>query len=200
MPYESAWEGLADAIERIMTARGVSPEEAQADLCHAISDGVIQLRVQLKGHAHRPQTSSAWVSASQLEIPIKLKPGDFDWQESRPTAAWRLREFERHQSGCWHLKRIELSRKDVTTKLLQGGDATAVTTSPGPIEGPRRRERKKSKRVIAENAIREIWPEGPPPREKVSDGDLIDRVSKHMKRTGASTVSPDTILRAAGRK
>jgi hypothetical protein len=183
-----------------MTAGGVSLEEAQADLCRMISDGVIGLRGQLDRHAHRPLVSSSVVSDAQLEIPIKLEPGDFDWQESRPTAPWFLREFEKYHNGPWHFKRIELSRENVTSILLRGGDAAVATGSPGRIEAPRRRERKKSKRVIAENAIREIWPEGPPPREKVSDGDLIDRVSKHMKRTGASTVSPDTILRAAGRK
>ena len=200
MPYESEWEGLPDAVERITTSRRASREQAQTDLCHAISDGQIRLRCQLDKHADRPQTSTSMASASQFEIPIKLEPGDFDWQESRPIAPWRLREFDRHQSGRWHLKRIELSRKDVTTKLLQGGNAAAATASPGPIEGPARRERKKSSRVIAESAIHELWPEGPPPREKVSNGDLVARVSKQMNQTGVTNVSPDTILRAAGRR
>jgi hypothetical protein len=74
VPYESAWEQLADAVERIMTSRGGSREQAQADLCHAISDGQIGLRGQLDRHDLRPQTSSSIVSAPQLEIPISLKP------------------------------------------------------------------------------------------------------------------------------
>jgi len=195
VPYVSMWESLADAVERVVTARGVSRKQAQADLCHVISDGEIRLRGHLDRHAQRGQTSRVVVSSHQLEIPTNLEPGGFDWQESRPTAPWFLRELERHHFGPWYLKRIELSRDDVTAILVQGNGAAAAIRP-----APRSRERAKSKRVIAENAIREVWFEGPPPREKVSNCDLVDRVSKHMKRAGASTVSPDTILRAAGRK
>ena len=200
MPHESEWEGLPDAVERIITFRGASREQAQADLCHAISDGRIQLRCQLKEHAHRPQTSTSVVSASQFEIPTKLEPGDFDWQESRPIAPWPLREFDRHQPGRWCLKWIKLSRVDVTTILLQRSDAAPPNVGSEPIGPPRKLERQKSSRVIAESAIHELWPEGPPPREKVSNGDLVARVSKQMNQTGVTTVSPDTILRAAGRR
>jgi hypothetical protein len=65
VPYESAWERLPDAVERIMADRGASREQAQADLCHAISDGLIRLRAQLDRHAHRPQKSSSVVSATE---------------------------------------------------------------------------------------------------------------------------------------
>ncbi len=200
VPYESAWESLPDAVERIMKSRGASREQAQADLCHAISDGQFRLRAQLDRHAGGSQKSSSVVYETELEIPIKLNPGDLDWQKSRPTAPWRLRKLERHHSGLWYLKHFELSREDICTILLQGCDAVAANISTEPIGPPRKTERKKSSRVIAENAIREIYPDGPPPREKVSGVDLVARVSKHMKETGASIVSADTILRAAGRK
>jgi hypothetical protein len=197
--YESAWEGLSDAVERIMTCRGGSHEQARADLCHAILDRLIRLRCQLDRHAHRPQTSSSVVSGEQFDIPTKLKSDDFDWKESRPTGPWWLREFERHQCGPWYLKRIELSREDVSTILLQRGDAAPATVSSGPIEAPRRRERRKSKRVAAETAIREVYG-GIPPREKVFDRHLIAKVGEQMRRNGTPAVSDDTILRAAGRK
>jgi hypothetical protein len=200
VPYESDWEGLPDAVERIITSGGASREQAQADLCHAISDGQIRLRCQLDKHADRPQTSTSVVSASQFEIPTKLEPGDFDWQESRPIAPWPLREFDRHQPGRWCLKWIKLSRVDVTTILLQRSDAAPPNVGSEPIGPPRKLERQKSSRVIAESAIHELWPEGPPPREKVSNVDLVARVSKQMKQTGVTNVSPDTILRAAGRR
>ena len=200
VPYESEWEGLPDAVERIITSRGASREQAQADLCHAISDGRIQLRCQLKEHAHRPQTSTSVVADSQFEIPIKLEPGDFDWQESRPIAPWWLREFDRHQSGRWYLKWIKLSWVDITTILLQRSDAAPPNVGSEPIGPPRKRDRQKSSRVIAESAIHQLWPDGLPPREEVSNGDLVARVSKQMNQTGVTTVSPDTILRAAGRR
>jgi hypothetical protein len=200
VPYESAWERLPDAVERIMALHGASSEQAQADLCHAISDGLIRLRAQLDRHANGLQRSSSVVSATELEIPIKLDPGDFDWQKSRPTAPWRLREFKRHHPGLWYLEHIKLSREDIIAILLQGCDAVPANVSSEPTGPPLKRERKKPKQVIAENAIHEIYPEDPPPREKVSNVDLVARVSKQLKQTGASIVSPDTILRAAGRK
>jgi hypothetical protein len=199
MPYEPAWEGLLDAVERIMTSRGGSREQLQADLCRAISDGVMEIRVQLDRHAHRPQTSSSVVSATKFEIPTDLEPSDLDWQESRPTAPWWLRELERHQSGQWHLKRIEVSREDVTKIFLQGGDAAPATVSAGPIGAPRRRERRRSKQVAAENALREVYG-GIPSREQVFDRHLIASVGEQMRRNGIPAVSDDTILRAAGRR
>jgi hypothetical protein len=105
------------------------------------------------GHKNR----LPWFPQPKLEIPIKLDPGDFDWQESRPTAPWWLREFA--LSGPWYLKHIELSRGDITTILLQGCDAPPAKVSSEPMGPPRKRERNKSQRVIAENAIRGIWPE-----------------------------------------
>jgi hypothetical protein len=200
VPYESEWEGLPDAVERIITSGGASREQAQSDLCHAISDGQIRLRCQLDKHADRPQVSASVVSASQFEIPTKLEPGDFDWQESRPIKPWLLREFERHQPGRWYLKWIQLSRADITTIFLQRSDAAPPNVGSESIGPPRKRARQKASRVIAESAIRELWPEGPPSREKVSNGDLVARVSKQMKETGVTNVSPDTILRAAGRR
>ena len=200
MPYESAWEGLRDAVEHIMISRGASREQAQTDLSHAISDGLIRLRGQLDRHANRPQTSSAVAFTPELEIPVKLEPGDLDWEESRPTAPWRLSEFDRHHPGLWYLKRIEASRVDITTILLQRLDAAPPNVGSDAIGPPRKRERQKSSRVIAESAICELWPEGPPSRETVSNGDLVARVGRQMSQTGVTNVSPDTILRAAGRR
>ena len=44
MAYDSIWVRLNEAIRRVMDATGCSKEEAQADICRAVADGVIRIR------------------------------------------------------------------------------------------------------------------------------------------------------------
>ena len=57
MVYVSVWERLNEAVKRVMGATGCSKEEAQADICQAVADGVIEIRCRLKNHATRHMTS-----------------------------------------------------------------------------------------------------------------------------------------------
>ena len=57
MAYDSVWERLNEAVRRVMDATGCSKEEAQADICRAVADGVIRFRGRLKKHATGHMTS-----------------------------------------------------------------------------------------------------------------------------------------------
>jgi hypothetical protein len=60
--------------------------------------------------------------------------------------------------------------------LLQRSDAAPANVGSQSVGPPRNRERQRSGRAIAEHAISQIWLEAPPPRENVSNGDLVARV------------------------
>jgi hypothetical protein len=49
MVYVAEWEPLADACKRVMAA-GASREQAQADICRAIADEAVRIRVRLDRH------------------------------------------------------------------------------------------------------------------------------------------------------
>ena len=109
MAYVSDWEQLADALERVTTATGLSNAAAQADICRAISDGAIEVRAELGEHATRPMRSRGTILKGEaFDIPTTLKPEDLDWQQSRPLKPWPDRREVLKFPGYWNLERIEL--------------------------------------------------------------------------------------------
>ena len=132
MAYVPDWEGLADALKRVMSA-GVAEEEAKTDICNAIADRHIRVRFH---------TSKVWAEGkpggsigtaqtvcdgSEVDIPASLRRFDFDWQKSRPVASWR-----KHGPDPWTLPYIEMvDRMDVfapdVTKVLCDARNAAMT-------------------------------------------------------------------------
>jgi hypothetical protein len=121
MAYKSKWESLSLALKRVMDS-GVAEKDAKRDLCNAIADRKIRLRLRftwrpiiqefLTGR-DRPTTEVCYVR--KVQIPSILKPGDFDWPRSRvrkpelwqntrgPSGSffgnWRPAEIVRYNSG-----------------------------------------------------------------------------------------------------
>lgn len=197
--YTPGWESLSAAAERLMKASGCTQEQAQWDICRALADGAIGFRVNLAKHAIRPPRSSVLVYGHQLELPTSLTPKDIDWEDSRPTKPWHVRDLPRHHHGPWYLERIELSKADVTAKLLADLALTADPSAPETDKRPKRKQREPTQLKSADDAIRNLWKDIPP--QRVLPNDLLDRdVNEWLKQHGRREVSRDTILRAAGRR
>lgn len=202
MAYTPDWEPLADALKRV-TATGASEDEAKTDLCRAMADRKIDVRVRVAAsdYGMRGQV----FSDGNVGVPPHLRPGDLDWAQSRPFGQWsigpRLGEHYEWIRG-WEnrsLDLIEVSTADVTNVLIAGAGVSASTSkgaggSAQPIE--------KSRPTIerARRAIDELYPDGVPDQATEPNVSLCRRVAAKLKDAKLPPVSDDTILRAAGRR
>jgi hypothetical protein len=125
MAYTRDWEPIAVALKRV-TATGVKEDEAKTDLCGALADGKIALRVRIA-------TSGKLYIGGNVSVPPHLTPGDLDWVQSRPLAQWQIgpRPGEHYswQEG-WEnrpLDLIELSTADVVEILCCAGDKETLS-------------------------------------------------------------------------
>ena len=128
MPYIPDWEPLSDAVKRIM-ASSVEESEAKADLCHAIADRKISVRVILAG-------GKGVFSGGNVAPPVHLEPDDLDWGNSRPRAPWSIGPMlGQHYAWLdgWKKElfdRVEVSTADVLEKLC-----TVRAQAPVPLGG-----------------------------------------------------------------
>ena len=217
--YVRNWERLSETLKRVM-GTGVPEHQARADICNAIADRRIRIRIY-------------WVSPRKLirrqvryvkpdEIPEHLRPADFDWTQSRvrdfrpwikvhnPSGTvlghWGLIEDARHTSDSslpraltyippivldWH--RVELFWPDVTEVLLTIRTDKSAGTRP-PVK-----RRSKPQFERAKRALSELYPHGVPDQATLRNMELLKRVGAKLKEKLAS-VSDDTILRVAGRR
>jgi hypothetical protein len=85
--YTPDWEPLAHALKRIMKT-GASEDEAKIDLCRAVADRKIDVRVRIAAtdYAMRGRV----FSGRNVDVPAHLDPRDFDWVQSRPLAQWSI--------------------------------------------------------------------------------------------------------------
>ena len=82
MAYTPDWLPLADALQRLM-ATGIGEAEAKTDLCRAMADKKIDVRVRIA------RTGKVF-SDGNVGVPPHLSAGDFDWVRSRPVAQWSI--------------------------------------------------------------------------------------------------------------
>lgn len=121
MAYVPDWERLPDALKRVMAA-GLSQDEAQVDICRAISDRKIRLRLQVTPSPYLMRV----VDVSQVNVPIDLKQSDFDWEKSCLERTWRSRSVDIDiLLSSEHAKYIELLRPGVTNVLIAGAREAA---------------------------------------------------------------------------
>jgi hypothetical protein len=123
--YTPVWEPLADALKRIM-ATGVCEEEAKADLCRAVADRKIDVRVRIATSDY--DMPNQVFSDGNVGVPSHLRPEDLDWTHSRPFAKWPIGpKLGQHYAWItrWKdrpLDLIELSTVDVVEILCSGAD------------------------------------------------------------------------------
>jgi hypothetical protein len=198
MGYVPSWERLSDAATRVMTSAGVSTEEAQSDICQAITDGVIKIRCKLGRHMIRHLTSKAILDRDSFEIPSKINSQDLDWEKSRPVKPWAVLRGKAAQCGYWHLEWIELLRADVTNILCRAGNGSVpVLQARSPRASTRRSQPALSR---TKRVVQELYPQGVPDQAALPNANLCRRVGEKLKESGLPEVSDDTILRAAGRR
>jgi hypothetical protein len=116
--YTPDWEPLADALKRVM-AIGVSEDEAKRDLCRAVADQKIRVRIRIA--AWNRVRGGELFSGGNVRQPAHLVPDDFDWVRSYPRSPWPIgprwgERRNREWVGGWGprvIALIELSTTDV---------------------------------------------------------------------------------------
>jgi hypothetical protein len=219
MAHVRGWERLVDALERVTAATGISEDETQQDICGAIADREIRIRFRIAKEDAFPRgfVEGTVRNGEEVDIPINLKPSDFDWKNSRPFQPWPihgdrrlagldLASMTRYSKSAsrfrakWHLEWIELFRADITRVLVANpSEATpagkVAQAGTQQLIGRRRPSFDRAWRVIEE-----LYPNGVPDQAIEPNVNLFRRVGTKLKDAKLPPVSDDTILRAAGRR
>ena len=192
--YVPRWGRLSDALAQVMAATGMPPEQARIDICRAFADRAINFQAQLKRQTNGPMTSTRIFERAAFEVPRRIEPGDFDWEQSLPLRPWRLNRPHLNH-GLWELAWIELTVADIIKVFgaPQKRGKAARSTKRAATRGQPAFDR-------AKRAIGELWPGGPPDQAGLPNKQLEGRVEDKLKELGLLSVSPDTIRRAAGRR
>jgi hypothetical protein len=195
--YVADWERLAESVKRLM-ATGLTEDEAKSDLCCAIADGAVEIRLRLRQDATTGRSAGeTTLTGADVIIPTRLGTADMDWNNSRPLKSWLVRLGRADGlKGYWDIEWIEVSRAAVTRIFCeaQGGHEHKARNG-------RPRLRKSSPALQrACQAIDELYPNRVPEQAAEPNGTLCRRVSEKLKQAGLPQVSNDTILRAAGRR
>jgi hypothetical protein len=193
--YLPNWEPLADALKRVM-ATGVSEDEAKSDLCHAVADRKIDVRVRIAASDYR--MGGRVFAGGNVGVPRHLRPDDLDWLQSRPFAQWPIgpRPGEHYSwIGGWEKRPLDLI--EVST-----GDVMNVLCNANHRHARPQRSRGKSRPASerAQRAIKTLYPNGVPDQVTEPNKTLCWRVSKKLNESNLPKISNDTILRAAGRR
>jgi hypothetical protein len=217
--YTPDWVPLADALKRVM-ATGVSEAEAKADLCNALADKKIDVRVRIS-KSDRARGGEVY-SDGNVGVPSHLAPTDFDWKLSSPFAPWSIgpRLGEHYfWSGGWEkrpIDLIELLTANVIDELVAGAgakqvqmaDQTTMVAQPNADtenQGARSRKGSRTKREAdrAAQALKVLYPNGAiPGQDSVSNKVLLNEVNDLLKKMmpPLEPVKMDSMQRAAKRR
>jgi hypothetical protein len=114
---------------------GASEDEAKMDLCRAMADRKIDIRVMIA--SSEGGMGGQVFADGNVSVPTHLRPGDLDWVRSRPLAPWSIgpRPGEHYEwIGGWKnrsLDLIELSTADVIEILCGGEDGRIPSATAG---------------------------------------------------------------------
>jgi len=135
--YVPDWEPLANALKRVLSTGSREPE-AKANICNAVADRKIAVRVSVD--KSESDVGGQTLYAPNVEVPPRLKPGDFDWGSSRPVAPWLIgpHSVVEHYLPTWNWKPrkidlIELSTADIASTLCD----RETSTVEGGLRNPR---------------------------------------------------------------
>jgi len=158
--YTPDWEPLANALTRVVAA-GRLEGEGKIDLCRAVADKKIAIRVQI---AANDIMRGKVFTGDNIRVPPHLVPADFDWTHSQPVNPWLIGPAPgQHYSWIEDWKNrpidlIELSTDDVE-KVLCGAasnNATPKRARPNSKSGAG------AKSIAIGKAIDQLWPKGIP--------------------------------------
>jgi hypothetical protein len=163
-------------------AAGIEEDEAKTDLCRAMADRKINVRVTIAATDYG--MGGQVYSDGNVRVPRHLKPSDLDWAQSRPSGHWRigprLGEHYSWITGCDNrpIDLIELRTDDVAEVLRSAGsnNATSQRTRPNSNLGGG------AKTIAIEQAIDQLWPNGIIPKglsAKERDNQIISKVKEN---------------------
>jgi hypothetical protein len=199
--YPRKWERLLDALSQVMSA-GFTESDAKQLICNGIADQIIEIQIGLREHITLHTTAHGRrLSGADIDIPVRLKPSDFDFENSRPKKPWPIpRDKNRYLVGYWAIDWIELSRADVTNLIALASSHEKRFAKGSDEKSPHRRRKTQTSREAARRAIAALFPDGVPDQVTVPNAILCHRVGAKMKELELPNVSEDTILRAARRR
>jgi hypothetical protein len=197
MPYVPEWERLSDAAAPVMKATGIPKEAAQDDICRAIAERAIEIRIKPERRAVDSFYTSEVHYGEDFQIPAEINREGIDWNRSRPTKTWLVRRGIGLPAGPWHIEWIKVFVPDVTRKLCSAATAESVPRAPDKRSAT---SRSRPTRERAERALKELYPNGVPPQAVVPNWDLCRKVGEKLRQLGLPDVTDDTIFRAAGRR
>ena len=111
---DSGWLLLSDAVDRLSAAHNVREDQAKLDICAAIAELKLRIRVHVSdGHARQI------AEINDIAIPDKLTPDRIEWALSRPALLhpWRTQSADGWQER--RLTLIEACVEDFTTELCR---------------------------------------------------------------------------------
>jgi hypothetical protein len=133
--YTPDWEPLADALKRVIAA-GTSEGEGKIDLCRAVADRKIAIRVRIAANDYM---KGKVFKRRNIGVPPHLNPDDFDWTHSQPLNPWPIGPAP-EQAYSWFedwkprpLDLIELWTADVI-EVLCGTQSGTVSLATAGVE------------------------------------------------------------------
>lgn len=198
MNYIPQWEQLSQVVARIVAATGVSEQQAQADICQALSDGAIAFRARLKRRITTGMTSNSVLEGAAFDLPSVISAKEIDWEQSRPLNPWLVKRGEYEPAGYWFLDWVKLSASGVTRVLCPAQAHENPDRSKSRATQSRAKRRPTLER--AWRAIHDLHPNGVPDQSVLSNKGLCRQVIQKLSELNQPSVSDDTILRAAGRR
>jgi hypothetical protein len=141
MPYMRDYAKLADAVEYVMSSCSIDEGQAQADICGALADRKIDIRVTID--RADPSYGGRTLAAGNVSVPLHLAPDLLDWTASRPRDPWQVGPDQRNPAeryfsmAAWKpraISLIELRAEDVESVLCRnvvGGGKGICPSSAG---------------------------------------------------------------------
>ena len=203
MTYTPIWEPINKALQRV-AALGLSKKRAKHDLCHAIADREIGIRLHLAAD-HSRSLPRKVLPPPELDIPSDFSPANIDWPSSRPSRHSQLFTGPSQRLGqpisMYIQNNYDLMGRTVDLIEVRVADVTKVfcNTESQPEAKPtagslEQRPNNGAKAAGAARAIKELWPERIP--KELSTKDQYRQIVEWLEATKLSIPSLRTIQRA----
>ena len=178
LAYTPNWVSLTRSLLRL-TDRGTTAEGAKVDLCNAIADRMIDVRISVGGDE---EFSEALLMGRSVGVPTRLVPKDFDWQVSRPVSNWYCGPYPGHID--WDERPIEfLELRNADLQALFPSTIAKLVPATFTSKSPNVSGRGKAKKTI-QQAYLNLFPPGSSKPLSMSSQDRNDAIITEVTRLG----------------
>ena len=168
LAYIPLWETLAAALHRVVAA-GSKESEAKRDLCSAMVNKAITIRLVLAADERRnlPELPA---SGAEFDLPARLLPGDIDWKRSRPIKPWSLTRRSHIEPVTMYTSRVaHLLERTIEAIEVRSSDVSRIFIGPATQVAPKAAQDSLSRKSASgaktrgiNEAIASLWPDGLP--------------------------------------